>query len=287
MPEEPWKFAFNTFLSVTENRIPLMSELLHDHQPKLVLAATTEPFLSTASTETTAVLALWDTAEQAVVNTEAAQLSATAAFEDKMASLTRKPDIDTNSPLESWDSVIRAQVPYQGTVYQLLLPHGREGLTTGTYQERIDAIEGLATRLSQQSSKPTLVSQGLIVLAFRGVLNTMWNAQNTAENAATAARTAIETLRVTAARQLFRNTGFAMAAWNTELNLPKIEALFDMSLVRGDSQPAPGVPIDTTWVPASRTVSTTSMPAAATTLEVWRQGPGGAPELLAVPLVFR
>ena len=208
--------------------------------------------------------------------------SGTAAFEDKLASLTRKPDIDTNSPLEAWDAVIRGQVAYQGTIYQLLLPHGRETLTTGTYQQRIDAIEGLATRLAQQQSKPTLVSQGAIVLAFRNALNTMWNAQNTAENAHTAARTAIETLRVTASRQLFRNVGAAMMAWNSEINLPKIEALYDMALVRGDGQALPGAPIDTTWVPATRTLSTTVMPVDATALELWRQGPGGAPELLAV-----
>lgn len=129
MPQEPWKFAANTFLTVTERRIPLMSEILHDHQPKLALAAATEPSFATVNTETTALLTQWDAAEQVVVNAEAAQLSATAAFEDKLASLTRKPDIDTNSPIETWDSTIRAQVPYQGTVYQLLLPHGRETLT--------------------------------------------------------------------------------------------------------------------------------------------------------------
>ncbi len=132
---------------------------------------------------------------------------------------------------------IRAQVPYQGTVYQLLLPHGREDFTTGTYQQRIDALEGLATRLGQQVSKPVLVSLSATVSSFRGTLNTLWNAQNSAEVAAASARTAIETLRVTAARQLFRNTGFAMTVWNSELNLPKIEALFDMALVRGDTQP--------------------------------------------------
>ena len=177
---------------------------------------------------------------------------------------------------------IRAQVPYQGTVYQLLLPHGREDFTTGTYQQRIDALEGLATRLGQQVSKPVLVSLSATVSSFRGTLNTLWNAQNSAEVAAASARTAIETLRVTAARQLFRNTGFAMTVWNSELNLPKIEALFDMALVRGDTQPIPEPPADTAWVPGTRTLSTTAMPADATALEAWRQGPGGAPELLAI-----
>jgi len=280
--QEPWKFAANTFLTVTDGSIPLMSEILHDAQPKLALAATTEPTLATVSTETTALLVVWDAAEQAVVNAEAGQLSATAAFEDKLASLTRKPDIDTNSPLEIWDSTIRQQVAYQGTIYQLLLPHGRETLTTGSYQQRIDAIEGLATRLGQQSSKPTLVSLGVQVGMFRTALNGLWNGQNTAENLHTAARANIETLRVTASRQLFRNTGAAMMAWNSEINLPRIEALYDMGLLRGTAQPQAAAPGDTAWTPATRTLSTTALPANATRLEAWRQGPGGAPELLLV-----
>ena len=281
-PQEAWKFAFNTFLSVTEGRIPLMSEIIHDHQPKLVLAATLVPALVTVSTETTAFLTLWDAAEQAVLNAEAAQLSATAAFEDKLASLTRKPDLDNNSPLETWDSTIRAQVAYQGTVYQLLLPHGRDTVTSGTYQQRIDAIEGLATRLAQQSAKPVLFSLSATVATFRTALNTLWNGQNTAANAHTLARNNIETLRVLGCRQMFRNVGMSMTVWNAEIDLPKIEGLFDMSLVRGATQPLPAAPIDTLWTPATRTLSTTALPADATRLEIWRQVAGGAPELLLV-----
>ena len=281
-PQDPWKFASNSFLAVTDGRSPLMSEIIHDHQPKLALAATTEPTLNTVSSETTALLGMWDNAEQAVINGEAGQLSATAAFEDKLASLTRKPDIDTNSPLETWDSTIRAQVAYQGTVYQFLLPHGREGLTTGSYQERIDAIEGLATRLAQQVTKPALVALGTQVGTFRTALNGLWNGQNTASNLHTTARTNIETLRVTASRQLFRNTGSAMMVWNTEINLPRIEALFDLSLVRGDTQPLPAAPAATVWTPGTRTLSTSALPANATRLELWRQAPGGAPEMLLV-----
>ena len=117
---------------------------------------------------------------------------------------------------------------------------------------------------------------------FRTALNGLWNGQNTAENVHRASRTNIELLRVTAARQFFRNTGAAMMAWNAEINLPRIEGLFDLSLVRGDTQAVPDAPSDTTWVPATRTLSTTAMPANATRLETWRQRHGGAPELLAV-----
>ena len=83
--------------------------------------------------------AAWEAADNVVANAEAGQISATFAFEEKMASLTRKPDAETNSPLDTWDATIVMQVAYGGTIYQYLLPHGREGLTTGTYEQRLVA----------------------------------------------------------------------------------------------------------------------------------------------------
>ena len=42
----------------------------------------------------------------------------------------------------------------------------------------------------------------------------------------------------------------------------------------------PTAPLDTTWDPAARTLSTSALPPAATRLEAWRVGPGSMPELL-------
>ena len=84
------------------------------------------------------------------------------------------------------------------------------------------------------------------------------------------------------ARQLFRNTGMAMTIWNKEEDLHRIQELFNMELLRGTAQNLPEAPFDTAWAPATRTLSTTAMPECATRLEVWRTGPGGMPERLAV-----
>ncbi len=280
--ETAWKFASNTFRVVTENNTALAGEILRDHAPKLALATTNWMDFIAVNTETIALLAAWDAAELVEINSEAAQLSATAAVDDKLASMTRKPDLDTNSPLEQWDATIRAAVAYQGTIYTLLLPHGRETLTGGTIPERIEALEGFVTRLSNQTAKPELVTLSGVVDTFYQALKTLHEAQQSRINEYTAARTALTTLNAMVAKQMFRNTGNAILVWCAEEDNHRIEGLFDMALIREEAPALPAQPTLPTWVPGTRMLSVAALPDRATRLEAWRIGPGGAPELLAV-----
>jgi hypothetical protein len=60
-----------------------------------------------------------------------------------------------------------------------------------------------------------------------------------------------------------------------------VDSLFDVNLMRATPQQVPGAPVDVAWAAATRTLSTTVLPAGATRLDAWRLGPGGTPELLA------
>ncbi len=277
-----WKFASNTFRIIMEGNNTLAGEIIRDHAPKLALAATTWTEFAGVNSETISLLALWDAAEQVEINREAAQLSATAAVEDKLASMRRKPDLDTNSPLEQWDSTIRANVAFEGTTYTLLLPHGRETLTGGSIPERIEALEGFKTRLLAQAAKPALVTLGGVVNTFYQALKTLHEAQQARINEYTAARTELSTINAQVARQMFRNTGMAIVIWCAETDNFRIEGLFDMALIRDESPALPAQPTLPAWVPGTRTLSIAALPDRATRLEAWRIGPGGAPELLAV-----
>jgi hypothetical protein len=59
-----------------------------------------------------------------------------------------------------------------------------------------------------------------------------------------------------------------------------VDTLWDVNLLRSTTVGPPAAPTDTTWTPASRSLTTTVLPAGATRLEAWRVGPGGMPELL-------
>ena len=195
-----------------------------------------------------------------------------------MAGLTRKPDADTNSTLETWDTIIRGAVAYQGPVYMTLLPQGRETLTRGTREEQLDAIRDFGTRLTAQTTKPALVTLGATVAAFHADANGLRTAQTNAKAALETAREAQEARRVDAAGVLFALIGQGMVSWR--YNPAQVDTLWDVNILRNAPQTPPEAPADTTWDAATRTLSTTALPLGATRIEAWRVGPGSMPELL-------
>ena len=277
---EPSKYAENQFDSTTRGRLALMGEILADTRPRLALAQFTNAGFTAALTALDAVIALWNTAETNRANAEAALPAATYSLTDKLASLTRKPDADTNSVLEGWDVIIRGQVAYQGPVYTLLLPNGRETLTTGTLEAQIDAGRDFGTRLTAQVLKPTLVGLGATVTTFYNATRALRTAQTNAKSTIEAALAAMEPLRVQAAAALFGMVGTGMSLWSATPD--RVDTLFDVNLLRGTVQDVPSAPADTNWTPANRRLSTTNLPIGATRLEAWREGPGGMPEQLAI-----
>lgn len=283
MPQEPSKYAENQFESATRGSLPLMSELLADTRPRLATAAAANALFNPPLALLDSAITGWEAGETRIANAEAAQLGGTLAFQDKMDSLTRKPDADTNSPLETWDVTIRGQVSFQGPTYLLLLPQGRDTITGGTYDARLDAGRDLGIRLSQQAGKQVLIDLGVVVTAFYASARALRNAQNTDKSLLDDARMDQDPLRLAAAAALFNMVGIGMSVWrNTPL---LVDTLFDVGLLRGPVLATPAAPANTTWTPATHTLSTTALPADATRLEMWRQAPGGMPEQLAIGAV--
>jgi hypothetical protein len=272
------KYAENQFLSATEGSFALMSEVLADTLPRATTAAAGNAAFTAVLAALTGASNAWTAGETAIANAEAALPASTYAFDDKIASLTRKPDADTPSVIETWDTAIRGQVAYQGPVYMTLLPQGRETVTRGTREDQLDALRDFGVRLAAQAAKPVLVTLGATVTAFANAARALRTAQTNAKGALDAARQAQEPRRVTAAAALYALIGQGMVTWST--NPALVDTLWDVNLLRSTTVAPPAAPTDTTWTPASRTLATTALPAGATRLEAWRVGPGGMPELL-------
>lgn len=280
MPTEPSKYALNQFDTATAGSLPLMSELLANTRPRLATAAAANALFNPPLVLLDTAIALWESGETLVANAEAAQPAATLAFQDKMESITRKPDADTNSLLEQWDVTIRGQVAFQGPTYLLLLPQGRETLTVGTYDARLDAGRDFGIRLSQQTGKQVLIDLGVVVTAFYTSARNLRNAQNTAKSVLDDVRMDQEPLRLLAAAALYNMVGVGMSVWRETPLM--VDTLFDVGMLRGTPQEIPAAPANTTWTPGTKTLSTTALPSGATRLEMWRQAPGGMPEQLAI-----
>ncbi len=279
MPEsELSKYAENQFESATRRRFPLMSEVLADTLPRATAAVGGNLLFTTVLAALNTAATAWSAGETTLANAEAAQPAATFAFEDKMFSLRRKPDADTSSPLETWDAAIRSQVAYQGPTYKLLLPNGRRTVTAGSFEAQLDALRDLGVRLAAQVAKPVLVTLGGTVTAFASAARALRTAQTVAKANLETSREAQEAKRLTAAAALYALIGQGMAVWNG--TPAQVDTLWDVNLLRRPAQTVPGAPADTTWTPASRTLSTSVMPAGGSRLEAWRTGPGGMPERL-------
>lgn len=283
MAQTPSKYAENQFDTATIGRDPLMSEILADTRPRLATAAVGNALFNPPLVLLDSAIAAWEAGETRIANAMAALPAATLAFMDKLDSLARKPDADTNSPLETWDVGIRGQVAFQGPTYLLLLPHGRETLTAGTYDARLDAGRDFGVRLSQQTGKQVLIDLGVVVTAFYTQARTLRNAQTTAKSVLEDVRVDQEPLRLAAAAALYNMVGVGMSVFRDTPLL--VDTLFDVNLMRGSVQEVPAAPADTTWVPGTKTLSTTALPSGATRLEMWRQAPGGMPEQLAIGAV--
>lgn len=275
---DPSKYAENQIESATRKSLPLMSELLADTVPRATTVVGANASFTTVMFLLNLAATNWTAGETVLANAEAALPSSTSSFEDKMASLTRKPDADTSSPLEIWDTTIRLQVAYQGPTYLLLLPQGRETVTAGTIEQQLDALRDFGSRLTGQAAKPVLVALGTTVTAFATAARALRTAQTNAKAALDNARSTMEPKRLAAAAAVYALIGQGMVVWSTTPAL--VDTLWDVNILRSAPQEVPGTPVDTAWTPAQRTLSTSVMPPGGSRLEAWREGPGGMPEKL-------
>ena len=257
-----------------------MGEILADVMPRIVAAAITQAGLIPARDLLIAVNTSWSAVETLLANSEAGKIGATFAFEDKLRSLTKQPNADTNSPLDAWDLIIGGQTAFGSALYKTLLPHGRETLTAGTYLQQLDAIHDFSLRLTAQATKPALFILGSSVLAFYNQALALRNAQNTLKTAVDNARTDQEGVRTLCAAALYGMVG--LGAWVFRTTPALVDTLFDVNILRQPAQSIPATPGLPTWAPATRTLTLAAMPTGATRLEAWREGPGGMPELLAI-----
>ena len=278
MRAAPSKYAENQFLVATVGSYALMSEVLADTLARATAVVGSNPAFAAVLANLNAAATAWNTGETLIANATAALPAATFAFEDKMAALTRKPDADTPSLIESWDTTIRGQVAYQGPVYMTLLPRGRETLTAGSWEERLDALRDFGLRLTGQVTKPVLIALGSTVTTFATAARTLRTTQISAKGTLAVVRAAQEPRRITAANALYALVGQAIVAFSG--NPSQVDTVWNVDILRSPPQSVPAAPADTTWTPATRSLATTALPSGATRLEAWRLGPGGTPELL-------
>jgi hypothetical protein len=272
------KYAENQFDAATANSFTLMSEFAADMLARVLNSTEGIDEFTPKVEKFTTLTANFHDGAQLLAMAEAALPACTEAFVDKLASLTRKPDVDTNSILDSWEHELTGEVTRQGPTYMKLLPSGRGTLTSGSLTEQVDSLERFAMGLEALGDKPKLAALGSTVAAFHSQVVGLREAQLDAKSKIETAYTAQETLRKQLAAAMYGVVGQGMAVWSETPE--RVDDLFDVNILRHPPQAVPAAPADTKWDAVLRSLSTTILPDGATRLEAWRQGPGGMPELL-------
>ena len=273
-------FASNQIEVATRDNNNLLSMLAEDLMPKVLSATIPHPEFLPVYGELLSYDAAWEAVDVILVNKEAARVGKTAIFEDAMEGISRKPNIDTNSPLESWDNVLIGVYAYGSPKYKEIMFRGREALTVGTYVDRLKALDGFHKRLAGETTKAALVALGVTVKAYYEVLADKRDKQNTAKAAVDTARTDKEAIRLIFCAKIFKMLGVGMQVFCEEPE--KVDTLWDVNIIREVPQVVPGPPVDSTWNAGSLSMGATALPEGATGFELWRQGEGGMPERLAV-----
>ena len=278
MSTEPSKYAQNQFLSGTFEDYPRMDEILADTKDRAPLVTAGIAEFSDPISALLMRIGAWDGVWMAYQNALASQPARTLAFEEKLASLTRSPGGDLPSPLTKWVGTIEIEVGNSGPIYTYLLPRGRETVTGGTLDERLDALDGLSSRLAEQTTVPALVTLAATVGTFATAARALRTLQTQAKSEVETTRATLETTRVACAILLYKLVACAMQFWGDTPEL--VDTIFDVNILRRPAQEIPDAPADTLWTPGTRTLSTTVLPARATRLTAWRIAPGGMPEQL-------
>ena len=272
------KFAQNQFNSITIKNFSLMGEIINDAVPRATTVTSGIAAFASAVSDLDMQKGAWNGSYMAWNNAKAVQKGRTLAFTDKLASVTRKPDLETNSPLGEWEYIIEGQAAKGSPTYVTLLPNGRETITAGSFDEQLDALTGLSSRLATFTAKPVLVALGVTVGTFASDTRALRDLQTTAKGDVESARATLELRRKGCADALYALVGCAMQVWKETPE--RVDTVFDYSLLRNPVADVPDAPADTIWTPATRTLSITVMPARGSRLEAWRISPGGMPEQL-------
>lgn len=265
MSARPWKYAYNQFLSATDNRRPLMLAVASDHLAKLgpKLGSPPDPVIQECINR---AQPLFDDFRLKLVtwqNVSGMRKGQTEMLGDLLEELRLVR-------LRQWISAVQL-VFVQGTPqFTQIFPQGQKPFYDGALDERILAVQALAGVLA---NFPEFAELKTSVETFHATLLAARNTQQGSEGQIKDASDDAEAARVAMAIGLYANLGNLMAKHAAEPH--RLAEYFDVPALRtssGGSAVVPGQPVVT---PADVLFGYFREQINATTWSVWFQHPEG------------
>lgn len=156
-----------------------------------------------------------------------AWLAALGLYKGETLRLKNEMTTLSSQKIKQWDAAIRIVFLENTADYKALLPNGRKPFQSGTYEQRVAAVESLGARLA---TYPALAATKTDVDTYATLLRGIRLVQQQKEQLAESASTVLETQRVQLAEIMFGVLGFLMYKFRAELN--KVEDFIDFSLLK-------------------------------------------------------
>jgi len=214
-----WQQIENTFDNATKRSFKLMEMISADHDEKLA-ERTSEPKILEIYNRFHPIRLAYATAYAAWFSARAAHKGLTAAFEvlREELSLVRS---------KAWDVAIQAFYPQGTPEYIALLPRKRKPFCSGSYEDRLAALEALVLNIGTDDN---LHAVKVEVEAFTAQIKNVRTSQQGKEGRVKDLRTTLEQKRFDAATELFRDLGSLKELYASTPEA--IEAFYEVGLLR-------------------------------------------------------
>ena len=251
MADLNWKFAKNQFLSATEGRRPLMLTVGSDHVAKLTakLGSPADPDIQVCLDR---VQPLFDAFQLGMVDYDVrsgTRKGQTEVLVDLLEELS-------GQRIKQWDITVQSVYLAGTPQYTQIFPDGRGPFQTGPQDQRILAVQTLASRLAPFSEFAALKTT---VEAFHASLQAARDTQQGTEGEIETASGQAEAARVALAVGLYANVGRLMEKHADDPD--RLGDYFEVALLRAGSPSLPAFPFN--WQTAGADV------------ELWFQVPDG------------
>ena len=222
MTTRPWIFLNNTFYSNTAKSMKNALSLTQDHLAKLTANETDADILA-IKTGYLPVHNAFITANNQLDSKLGIYKGKTQTLEEMMVELSRVK-------INEWRGPVFAVFPEGTDNATAIFPRERQPFQSGTYDERIEAVNSLSLTLATYTTQPTLVALSATVQAYYITLSGARALQQSNEGTVATLRTNLKAAHVLMCEGMYKNLGLLMAKYYQTPDT--IADYFDLTLLR-------------------------------------------------------
>ena len=229
MNTRQWIFVYNTFFVNTQRNFKNALTLTQDHLAKLT-ANETDPDILAMKTDYLPLHTAFITANNQLDSKLGIYKGKTQTFEEMLEELSQVK-------INEWRGQVFAVFPEGTDNATAIFPRDRQPFQSGTYDERVEAVNALSLTLNTYTLQPTLIALAASVQGYYLTLSSARALQQSNEGTVATLRTNLKAAHLLMCQGMYKNLGLLMAKY---YQAPEtITNYFDMTILRSSADDEP------------------------------------------------